>query len=452
MTVRRVERAVGTHGSRDSLPEARVLDVHERDDRAVGPQPRRVGVRHRREKEPGGDHSAGEPDPNPIDRSSHLRSILLAPRSGVNRPGLTGALPRLPLKLPRESVDANRVPRFGLPRVRFRWRRLAASVAIAVWSVALGVVAFEIYEEQRDSRRQLEQRFAIRADSAARFIETYAREVIAREQAQATMQLAGPHVTAAIRRRRRRWRLPGRGAARPARTPPADRPGQAELIGQPVGPRTTTSAARWPAGRRSRRWYPRRPAAHRSSRSPRRSTRRRAGACSAARSTSSRARSPRTCPVSARSGRAPSISSIPTGGDRVKPRPAADGCRRQLTAGQRAIAGELRRPSFPRGRPAGRRTPWRLVVTVPETRLYAPLSTGGGWLPWGGLAIFVLASLLVALLVVRLLKTRNALVADIAQRRASSASCAKPRRAFSGLSPERRSAWRSSTSTARGDR
>ncbi|MDQ3161419.1 MAG: EAL domain-containing protein, partial [Actinomycetota bacterium] len=61
-------------------------------------------------------------------------------------------------------------------------------------------------------------------------------------------------------------------------------------------------------------------------------------------------------------------------------------------------------------------TPWRLVVSVPEASLYAPLSAAGRWIPWGGLAIFVLASVLVAGLVARLLKTRTALVTDIGKR------------------------------------
>ncbi|MGZ8649287.1 MAG: diguanylate cyclase, partial [Solirubrobacteraceae bacterium] len=59
-----------------------------------------------------------------------------------------------------------------------------------------------------------------------------------------------------------------------------------------------------------------------------------------------------------------------------------------------------------------------MVVTVPASRLYAPLSTTGRWFAWAGLIITALASLLVALLVGRLLKTRGELVADIAQRRA----------------------------------
>jgi diguanylate cyclase (GGDEF)-like protein/PAS domain S-box-containing protein len=58
-----------------------------------------------------------------------------------------------------------------------------------------------------------------------------------------------------------------------------------------------------------------------------------------------------------------------------------------------------------------------MVVTVPSAHLYAPLSTVGRWFAWAGLVIAALASLLVALLVGRLLKTRSELGADIAQRR-----------------------------------
>ena len=65
---------------------------------------------------------------------------------------------------------------------------------IAVWVVALGLVGYEIYDTQGDGRRQLEQRFAIRADLASRFVETYAAELLARERAQATTQLAKPRV------------------------------------------------------------------------------------------------------------------------------------------------------------------------------------------------------------------------------------------------------------------
>jgi diguanylate cyclase (GGDEF)-like protein/PAS domain S-box-containing protein len=61
-------------------------------------------------------------------------------------------------------------------------------------------------------------------------------------------------------------------------------------------------------------------------------------------------------------------------------------------------------------------TPWRLVVAVPEARLYAPLSSAGRWLAWGGLGLFVFASLAVAILIGRLLTTRSLLVEDIAKR------------------------------------
>ena len=68
----------------------------------------------------------------------------------------------------------------GLLHGRPSRRRLAASVAVAVWLAALGLVAFEIYDTQGDGRRQIEQRFALRADLASRFVETYAAEVLTR--------------------------------------------------------------------------------------------------------------------------------------------------------------------------------------------------------------------------------------------------------------------------------
>ncbi|MGZ8649288.1 MAG: PDC sensor domain-containing protein [Solirubrobacteraceae bacterium] len=69
--------------------------------------------------------------------------------------------------------------------------------AIAVWVGALGLAGYEIHETQGDGRRQLEQRFAIRADLASRFVQTYAAEVLTRERAQATSRLTKPRVAAA---------------------------------------------------------------------------------------------------------------------------------------------------------------------------------------------------------------------------------------------------------------
>ena len=72
---------------------------------------------------------------------------------------------------------------------------LTLGLGLVVWLLAVGLVAEGIHHVQRDSRRQLEQRFEIRADIAARFVATYAREIIKREQAQAAVQLAGARVT-----------------------------------------------------------------------------------------------------------------------------------------------------------------------------------------------------------------------------------------------------------------
>jgi len=76
-----------------------------------------------------------------------------------------------------------------------RRRRAGLALGLVVWLAAVGLVGQIIADVQRDSRRQLEHRFAIRADSAARFIEIYAQEVIKREQAQAAAQLTKPRVT-----------------------------------------------------------------------------------------------------------------------------------------------------------------------------------------------------------------------------------------------------------------
>jgi len=81
------------------------------------------------------------------------------------------------------------------------WRRLAVSLAIAAWLAALGLVGYEISTSQGDGRRQLEQRFAIRADLASGFVETYAEEVLTREL---LVRMAGPRGDRARRRAARR--------------------------------------------------------------------------------------------------------------------------------------------------------------------------------------------------------------------------------------------------------
>jgi diguanylate cyclase (GGDEF)-like protein/PAS domain S-box-containing protein len=203
-----------------------------------------------------------------------------------------------------------------------RRQRVALVLGLAAWLAAIGLVAHAVHAVQRDSRRQLEERFAIRADSAARFIEVYAREVIAREPGHAFDVKQSP--LAAY--------LPGVSSIRPNAVDLVDSDG------------TVVASSRGPDS----------------------------GGLPAPQRANGAARDRRV---------------------------SFDG--EDFRVADRPVSG----------------TPWRLVVTVPEERLYAPLSSSGYWLPWGGLTVFVLASLLVAALLARLLKTRTELEADITQRR-----------------------------------
>ncbi len=298
---------------------------------------------------------------------------------------------------------------------------MALVLGLVAWLVAVGLVAHAVHAVQQDSRRQLEERFAIRADSAARFIEVYAREVIAREQAQATAVLAGPHVT----RRDFDGVVAGGGYQAAGLFDRHGRllqifPAKPDLIGQPIGARydhLRSAMAGTPAVSEVV------PAVA-------------DGAPIVAfaapfetphgRRIFSGAFDVKQTPLAAY---LPSVSSIrPNAVDLVDPDggvvASTRGTGYDALPAPRAAAGAApdRQVRFDgqsfrvADRPVAG-TPWRLVVTVPATRLYAPLTSVGFWLPWGGLAIFVLASLLVASLVVRLLKARNALEADITQRR-----------------------------------
>ena len=315
----------------------------------------------------------------------------------------------------------DRVSRFRLLPVRPGWRRLAASLAIAVWVAALGVVAFEIYETQGDGRRQLEQRFAVRADLASRFVQTYAAEVLTRERAQATTQLAKPRVAEAdfkavvvgggyqaavlldaqgrllqvapekpallgtqVGSRYPHLRSALKGKAAVSSVVPAAA-GGAPVVGFAT-PFDTPQGRRVLSGAFDIRQSPL--AAYLPSVTPIR---------------------PSAVDLVDRSGKVVA-SSRAANGKGIPPV--------ELVAGQALDRNATYRgASFRISERAVVGTPWRMVVTVPSKALYAPLSTTGRWFAWAGLVIAALASLLVALLVGRLLKTRTELVADIAQRR-----------------------------------
>ncbi len=322
-----------------------------------------------------------------------------------------------------------------LPRqVRIGRRWLGVSLAVAVWVVALGLVGYEIYTAQGEVRRQLEQRFAIRADLASRFVETYAAEVLTRERAQATTQLAKPRVADSDFKA-----LVVGGGYQAAVLLDAEgrllqiAPEKPELLGTQIG-------SRYPHLRSALKGKPAVspvvPAA--------------AGGAAVVgfatpfdtpqgRRVISGAFDITKSPLAAY---LPSVTPIkPSAVDLVD----SDG---KVIASSRGTyelppvkvgGGQARDRSVTyRGeafRVAERRvmgTPWRMLVTVPTQRLYAPLSTSGRWFAWAGLIIAALASLLVALLVGRLLKTRTELSTDIAQRRAVERQLSEAQTRFHG--------------------
>jgi diguanylate cyclase (GGDEF)-like protein/PAS domain S-box-containing protein len=299
---------------------------------------------------------------------------------------------------------------------------LAVSFAIAVWVVALGLVGYEIYKTQGDGRRQLEQRFAIRADLASRFVETYAAELLVRERAQATTQLARPRVADSdfkavvvgggyqaavlldaqgrllqiapekpsllgtqIGSRYAHLRSALKGKAAVSEVVPAAA-GGAPIVGFAT-PFDTPQGRRVLSGAFDIRQSPL--AAYLPSVTPIKPSA--VDLVDSGGQVIASSRDPhaqRMPPVNLAAGQAPDRDATYRG--------------EAFRISERRIAG----------------TPWSMVVTVPASRLYAPLSTTGRWFAWAGLIIAALASLLVALLVGRLLKIRTELSADITQRRA----------------------------------
>ena len=299
---------------------------------------------------------------------------------------------------------------------------MVLGLGVLVWALAIGLVAHQLYGAQGDGRRQLEQRFEIRSDIAARFVQTYAQEILKREHAQAVAELAEPRVT------RREFNAAVAGGGYQAALLLDERgrvihaaPSSPALIGAAVAQRYEHLSRALNGRPTVSRVVP--AAVHGE-----------AVVAFAApydtpqgRRVFSGAFDVKHNPIAAY---LPSVTSIrPYAVDLVDsdggviattrdghaavapPVTVAPGRSRDRTStfhGDRFRVAERSVPG----------TPWRLVVAVPEARLYAPLSTVGSWLAWGGLAIFVIASLLVALLVGRVLKGRAALVADVAQRRA----------------------------------
>jgi diguanylate cyclase (GGDEF)-like protein/PAS domain S-box-containing protein len=299
-------------------------------------------------------------------------------------------------------------------------RRLLLGLGLVVWLLAVGATADAIHGVHRDSRRQLEQRFEIRADIAARFVATYAREIIKREQEQAAVQLTGERVT----RSEFEGVVAGGGYHAAVLTDARGRvlqiaPRKPSLLGDPLGSRyehlrsavngkpAVSKVVSAPASGspivafatpfdtpQGRRVFS---GAFDVERSPLAAYLASVGPIQAS---AVELVDPDGAVVASgrRAQSASPLEDARAGGREPGERTSIDG--EAFRIAERRIAG----------------TPWRLLVAAPEARLYSPLSAAWRWMPWTGLVLFVLASLLVAGLFARLLKARTALVADNAKR------------------------------------
>ena len=295
-------------------------------------------------------------------------------------------------------------------------RRVVVALSVVAWVVAVGAQARSVQEDQRDSRRQLEQRFEVRADNAARFLKIYAQEVLKREQAQAAALLDSPHVT----QREFDAAVAGGGYQAAVLLDARGRflrvaPSKPELIGTlaPRHPHLVSAL----------------------------------GGTQAVSKIEYAIAGGAPIVAFATAFDTPQGRRVFSGGYDVRRGPltaylpgvsAVHGSRADLIDADGAVIASSRDAHSPLRLTAAQQrfdrsvvvdgqtvrvavrpvsgTPWRLVVSSPEAKLYAPLSTGGRRLQWGGLAIFVLASLIVAGLLARLTKARSLLVADVAKR------------------------------------
>jgi diguanylate cyclase (GGDEF)-like protein len=82
--------------------------------------------------------------------------------------------------------------RIVMPRRAFSW-----AVAVIMLCVVFAVVALTIYRAQLSDRRNLSERFRLRAEIAEAFLRTYLQEILAREGSMASRQLADPQLSEA---------------------------------------------------------------------------------------------------------------------------------------------------------------------------------------------------------------------------------------------------------------
>lgn len=87
------------------------------------------------------------------------------------------------------------VPEPGSTRVGKARRSRAVGILVVVWLVLAIGSAIVLANVQRDSREKLASNFRLRAETAARFVETYVGELFAQEHRVATDELSGDNVT-----------------------------------------------------------------------------------------------------------------------------------------------------------------------------------------------------------------------------------------------------------------
>jgi diguanylate cyclase (GGDEF)-like protein/PAS domain S-box-containing protein len=287
---------------------------------------------------------------------------------------------------------------------------------LLAWAVLVGVLATVPAWAQRGGRRELEQRFVLRAVVAASFAEAYVDDLVERELEQAREFLSGPRVGEAEFRRavaafgyEAAVLLDDRGRLLRV-APPApellgqDLTGRYEHLRLATGGRVAVSAAVLSAARRrpvvafavpyttpyGRRVF--------------------SGAYEIA-----------STPLADYLGNAVPIESsamyvVDRAGMVVASnRPVPDGLVR-LDAQDPGLAATMARRSSGGYRSGGRDwfyasqavegTPWRLVLAVPAADLYLPVDGPGRWGPWLVVAAFALAGLLAAVMAIQHLEGR----------------------------------------------
>ncbi|HEV3000773.1 MAG TPA: EAL domain-containing protein [Solirubrobacteraceae bacterium] len=278
---------------------------------------------------------------------------------------------------------------------------LRSPALFAAWLVAVLFLATAVDTVQRDSRRDLEQRFEARADAASRFVGAYTRDVLARQRALADRHLSARRVDRESFEHA--VELTGHHAA-----VLLDWRGRAMHV-SPAAPRLTGA----PLGRR----YPhlRRALTGRTAVSP--------VVSSAARGEPLVAFAVPFGPAGRRrvfsSGY--TIARTPLAAYLANAVPFRTAAVRLVDSSGAVVAAHEPPPGERGGdrfhaerRVAG--TPWRVMLSVPRRVLYEPADGPARWVPWLVLAILAVGGLLAVRLGAKLVDTRRRLEEDIRER------------------------------------